>query len=339
MARSWLVVAVGGVLGLAAGPAYANGGDGIASVTWGDSEFTPTTTSSGTPLRWEGGCVFIRPPTAGAADIPGQLDGALATAVAAWNDATATCGYLQLRTEPADAGEVGFDYVNRIVVREDRWCAPGPPERCHDSGATALTTLFFVDHPGDPRDGVILDADIEVNAVDYALAICDGQPGGCVTTGTGAVYDLANVLTHELGHVMGLDHTCWAGVGTGPLDGDGNPVPPCNPADALPPEVKDATMYNFADPEEIKKRTPEADDITGACTVYPRASDPGTCAPVMPPPGPDADPGPDPGSDAGGCCSGTSRPPAIPVAGVVGFALLARRRRYSPRRWNRSSST
>src|SRR4029079_18214158 len=124
-----------------------------------------------------------------------------------------------------------------------------------------------------------------------------------------------------------LDHTCWTGSPPQPIDGDGNPVPACNPASALPPEVTEATMYNFAQPEEITKRTPEADDITGACTRYPVASDPGTCAPVMPPSGPDAAPRPDPGRDAGGCCSGNSRPPALPIAfAVVGLALVLRRR-------------
>lgn len=269
--------------------------------------------------------MFMRPPAGGAADVPGAFDAALASAMAAWNDTTSACGYLELRAEPPDTGEVGFDYINRIVVREDTWCAPGPPERCHDSGSIGLTTLFFVDDPGNPRDGVILDADIELNAVDYALATCDGLPGGCVTGGDGVRADLANTLTHELGHVIGLDHTCWAGdPSEAPLDGDGNPVPACQPVILLPPAVTEATMYNFADPEEIKKRTPEPDDVDGVCARYPIASDPGVCAPVPSPTGPDADPGSDPGSDAGGCCSGSPMPPAGPLL-VILIALLRSR--------------
>jgi hypothetical protein len=304
--------------------------DHVRRVEWthASAEFTPTRTSSGTPLRWAGSCVFIRPHVAGATDVT-DFAAAVEQATTAWRTATSACGYLRFELEPPEAGEVGLDFVNRIVVREQEWCAPGPPKRCHDPSAIGLTTLFFVDKPGDPMDGVILDADIELNAVDFALATCNGSPGGCVTTGSGPPSDIANVLAHELGHVLGLDHTCNAGPpDQAPLDGDGQPVPPCNPVADLPPEVTAATMYNFSAPEEIDKRTPETDDIDGFCRSYPIASDPASCAPVTPPAGFDGAPDGPPaaGGDGGGCCQGAPAD-ATPWLVALLFVLSARRRR------------
>lgn len=301
---------------------------GIAWARWADgADFTPTTTASGTPLRWAGGCVFLRPHVAGTLDVPGALETALATATAAWEAPTRSCSYLDFQIEPAEAGEVGRDNVNRIIVREDKWCRPGTPEKCYDAGAVAITTVFYVDDPGDPRDGTIIDADIELNAVHFALATCDGQPGGCTSGGDGPRQDLANILTHELGHLIGLDHTCWAGFGTQPRDGNNVPIPPCQPSNELPASVVEATMFNFANPEEIIKRTPEADDVDGFCTRYPLASDPGTCEPVPAPI--DAEVTVSTGG-GGGCCSSSSAvPPLWLVFGVAVIQATLRRIRRS----------
>lgn len=327
-----LLCTVALVLSARAASAEVGPGD-LRRVEWtheASAPFTPTRTSSGTPLRWAGSCVFLRPHVTGPADVPADdFAAALAGATSSWESATSACSYLHFQLEPPEAGEVGLDYVNRIIVREDRWCRPGPPEHCYDAGATAITTVFFVDKPGDPADGTILDADIELNAVDYALATCSDPPGGCTTTGTGVVEDLANTLTHELGHVVGLDHTCWSGAPQdAPLDGDGVPVPSCTPPSSLPASVTEATMYPFEDPEETKKRTPEADDVDGFCRTYPSASDPGVCAPVTPPVAGDGngdgDAGLPPTEAPGGCCRTSGGDGGFVLVLLV--AVIARRR-------------
>src|SRR5690349_14686577 len=68
-------VVLGGGARVAAGAPAGAPGDGIGHVEWDSvAEFTPTRTPSGTPLRWAGSCVFLRPHAAGAADIANLTD-------------------------------------------------------------------------------------------------------------------------------------------------------------------------------------------------------------------------------------------------------------------------
>jgi MYXO-CTERM domain-containing protein len=303
--------------------------DGIGMVQWPAEAvphpFAPTRTRDGTTLRWAGSCVFVRPDATGTTHIPDDREHAiLAGVLAHWQDATRACGYLRFELEPPEPGEVGFDQVNRIVYREDRWCRPSDPAICYPESAVGLTTLFFVDAPDRADHGTILDADIELNAVDFALAMCDGEPAGCTSNGTGDRYDLASVLTHEIGHLLGLSHACWSGDEPRGLDGAGQPLPPCLPAETLPPELGEATMYPTIVPEATSAASVESDDIAGFCHLYPVAADPGRCAPIEPP-GDDEPPPVDAGGC--GCASGGGGGGAAGAAALILVALLARRMR------------
>jgi MYXO-CTERM domain-containing protein len=44
--------------------------------------------------------------------------------------------------------------------------------------------------------------------------------------------------------------------------------------------MREATMFAFQEDGETKKDTLEADDIAGACSAYPAANDPKSCARV-----------------------------------------------------------
>jgi MYXO-CTERM domain-containing protein len=274
--------------------------------------------SRGKPLYWNRSCVYITPNSKGTAQIAGagELD-ALRQATENWNTATASCSYMRLMYETPEAGlDVGYDGKNTIVFREDKWCTPahgGEPEDCHDPNITALTTVFHVDSAGASNEGEILDADIEVNSVDFSMAI--GCETSCVTLGSALdVEDLDNTITHELGHVMGLAHTCWPGNAVdAPLDNTGTKVPQCFPLSGVPASIRDTTMFPFEDPREIKKRTPEADDVAGICGVYPKAMDPMMCTPADPP--------------SSGCSVGGST--AGPGAWLALLGLTAIRRRRS----------
>lgn len=266
-------------------------------------------TKAGNYLYWESGCVFITVDADGTKEIPGDREFEIVDqTIQAWNSAISSCSYMQIINAGRKKMEVGRDHVNLIKFRDVAWCPPALADDaspCHPGDAAGITTATFVDDPSSSRDGAIVDADIELNGENFALAD-DGE-----TLGTeSCLSELRNTLTHELGHLLGLEHTCRTPTDPPRVDGDGNSVPSCSNATT---EQQNATMYNFQECGETKKETLEPDDIAGACAIYPLAEDPGTCEPV---------------GDGGGCCS-SGNGPAGPLA-LVGLVLLTsvwRRRR------------
>lgn len=124
-----------------------------------------------------------------------------------------------------------------IVFRNDVWPHAGD----------AFNTLGLTRMKFDKDTGEIFDADMELNAADHTL-IVDGTPGP-------NEFLLDNVMTHEVGHFLGLAHS---------------------------PDPK-AIMYALYHGESSDL---SADDVTGICTIYPptgqRATvdgpvDPGAC--------------------------------------------------------------
>lgn len=276
--------------------------DGVKVHAWPPGYVRTGPTKAGNYLYWESGCVFITVDAAGTKYVPGDREhAAVDAAIEEWNTAIEGCSYMRLINEGRKNVEVGRDMVNVIKFRDDSWCRPATkddPQRCHPESAAGLTTVVYVDDATSPRDGAIVDADIELNGVNFALAV-DGQ-----TTSTECIAEVQNTLTHELGHLLGFEHTC-RGFGDPPrLDDQGNAVPSCSSASE---ELQEATMFNFQECGERKKETLEAYDIAGACGVYPLASDPGTCERV---------------GEGGGCCSAGGEPTG-PVL-LAGFLLVTR---------------
>jgi MYXO-CTERM domain-containing protein len=181
-------------------------------------------------------------------------------------------------TRPAFCCRAGFQRdganANCIMWREDEWPAEYPP------AGIALTTLTY-----SVADGAILDADIELNAVDFSYG----------TTCAAGETDIQNTVTHEAGHMLGLDHSAVPG----------------------------ATMRPRSYPGDCELRDLSADDVEGVLAIYPAAADPATCR------GPsgglnlDCSPPPD---DCGCRATGAGRPSAVAVLLFV-LALLLRRRR------------
>jgi hypothetical protein len=114
----------------------------------------------------------------------------------------------------------GQPNANIFMFRDDTWMATIP------GSALALTTVSY-----DSNTGRIYDADVEVNGT-----------GGNITNGRptdGA--DLPSIITHELGHFLGLDHS---------------PKPT-------------ATMFITYKSGIGNLRVLDPDDIAGVCTIYP----------------------------------------------------------------------
>jgi hypothetical protein len=229
------------------------------------SAYVRTRTTSNTPIAWFQGCLQLHvdtsaPNPAFAEDrMREDLDGALST----WNRADQACTELRLTREGDDAdANVVYDGKSMVLWRLPGFCdhrENAEDEACLSPDATATTTVFFHDDPGADDDGEILEADIEINAVHFTF-----DDRGSVNA-----IDLPSVFAHELGHAVGLDHTCTVNQGaTPPVDDRGRPVPFCFPVSVLPDSVTSATMYNFIVPGEIDKRAPGPDEKRAACSIY-----------------------------------------------------------------------
>ena len=268
---------------------------------------------SGKPLYWAKSCVQVSWAQEGTRAIAGDGERAvIEQALAAWNGGVGSCSYLNLVGMGPVEHEVGEDQINLVKFRDDTWCRPavdGNEARCHSPNAAGITTVIYVDAPDDPRDGEIVDADIELNGVDFAIAT-----GGQTLSQASCQADLANTLVHELGHLLGLDHSCRKGGDPPRVDATGAPVPFC--IDTTDPTILEATMYPEQQCGETKKASLSPDDTGAICAIYPSSDDPGECGP------------PDPLS--GGCCDagGAGGPSAL--LGLVTLGVLLSRRR-SPR--------
>jgi hypothetical protein len=121
--------------------------------------------------------------------------------------------------------------ANIIMFRDNDWDASG----LSDSGSTlALTTLTF-----NLATGEIYDADIEING-EKPISAEDAIPSD--------TYDLQSILTHEIGHFLGLAHSAV----------------PCTDVDC-------PTMNALYTRGSADFRSLEADDVEGICAVYPPA--------------------------------------------------------------------
>lgn len=247
----------------------------------GPLDYVRATTDGGTPLYWVSSCVYLVYDSDGTSHVADEQEFAVMDEVLAhWRDAVQGCSYIDFVVEERSSTEVGFDGVNVVKFREDTWCRPsedGEGLDCHPNDAAGITTLFFVNNPEDDRYGEIIDADIELNGAERFAISVDGISAGpqerCLS-------DLANTFTHEVGHLLGLDHTCRFPSEPPPYrrDHTGDEVPLCS--STLPGEILDTTMYPSQVCGETKKSTVEPDDIDAICAIYAQAEDPGRCAPV-----------------------------------------------------------
>lgn len=193
----------------------------------------------GLPLAWESQCLYYGVQKDGsdrrmisADDLAPLVD----TAFQTWNDAACDSG-----TPPFVAQSIGTvdcampefncdsgDHnANTVMFRDDSWP--------YDDAALAITTVTT-----DVRNGEILDADMELNAVNFGF-----------TTGDAFVNnDLLSVLTHEVGHFLGLSHT----------------------------PVRGATMFAGYNSRDSSIRELSQDDIDGICDIYPPSNRSLTCA-------------------------------------------------------------
>jgi len=271
----------------------------------------------GKPFKWPQSCV---PMTVFPNDLVGMMTldeimTAVSASAATWSKSSDPCTYLDLTvTSSSDPTPRAInDGRNNIIFRTTSWCRLTDNGECdprmpYDPAALALTTIS-----AGVSSGIIRDTDLEVNvAGGYRWADLVIHPE---LLGAGqSTYDLQNAVTHEMGHVIGLDHTCY--LDPPPLiDNKGQPTPDC--ADA-PPDVLATTMRSTTKPGVTDMRDLAPDDQLGVCEIYPASQDPMIC-------------GTEP-DDGCSCATGGRTAPAASFVMVAAAFLVALRARGSGRR-------
>lgn len=124
------------------------------------------------------------------------------------------------------------DGLNIVVFQDEDWP--------YGDSALAITTVSAT------PDGEITSADMELNSANQLFGFVDDP--------SSTLWDVQNTITHEAGHIVGLDH------------------------DAVP----DSTMEFEAARGETKKRDLSRDDIEGLCTIHPSGEELDEPDPVPP---------------------------------------------------------
>ena len=156
------------------------------------------------------------PPSAiTAIDAQTELD----VAARAWGLPSCSAARFSVGDAFAMSGDGASDGTNEVIVHATDWPAALEP------GAVAHTVIYLA-------GTTIVEADVHLNAKDFTFVVGD-VPGSV---------DLRSVLTHELGHVMGIGHSA---------------DPRATMAAGMPPGIAGRSL--------------EDDDLAAICALYPLA--------------------------------------------------------------------
>jgi MYXO-CTERM domain-containing protein len=275
----------------------------------------------GIPKYWQTSCVPIAIYLNTFSDMTrDEVAKSVAAAAHAWSPTEVTCAdgvshpFIEIvpamMPETSAPPKPAYDGHNTLLFYTALRPYPPPEVSGISFGVVALTSTWA------RADGHIVDADVRVNAVDNKFVNIDT---GFVPPNGDGVMDLQNALTHELGHLLGLGHSCWAPFSDleQPIDDQGVGVPYC---DAAPADVRQTVMFALIDGNlETTKRHLSPDDIRAVCEIYPEEQDPHGCTLDMP-------------DDGCGCNAGDGAAPVgAALAVLAGLGLAAARSRRARR--------
>ena len=186
--------------------------------------------NKGVPLFWNNLCVGYSVQKDASTQISlADATSAVSRAFGSWEsvECPAHISIKATNLGPVECHEVRYNSSgpNQNVIMFDDTSWP----HSDSSNTLALTTVTF-----NSATGEIYDADIEINTFQQHLSTGDISKSG---------YDFDSIITHEVGHFLGLAHS---------------------------PDTT-ATMFAHYTPGTISMRTLAPDDIAGICNVYPPA--------------------------------------------------------------------
>ena len=164
---------------------------------------------------------------AGSDDVSDGSDlAALRLAIGAWNADSGSAARLVEDSSPTQMARTDWesDPLHLLLFDEDNSSGYFPS----GSSTVALTPIWF------SGGGAITDADVLFNGKGYRFT----------TKGELGSFDVADVATHELGHLLGLDHSGHVG----------------------------ASLYPYVSPHLVLHRSPAEDDFAGLRHAYPDGS-------------------------------------------------------------------
>ncbi|HVS11847.1 MAG TPA: IPT/TIG domain-containing protein [Planctomycetota bacterium] len=182
--------------------------------------------SNAKPLYWTNpDSIGIVIQKAGSDDVPdGSHFTALRNAIAAWGADPGTRARLVEDTSPSQQARTDWSSndIHLILFDEQNGSGYFPS----GSATVAITPVWY-----STSSGAILDADVLFNGKGFQFT----------TSGAAGSFDIQDVGTHELGHLLGLDHSGWAG----------------------------ASMYPYVSTGVLLQRSLSLDDVRGLREAYP----------------------------------------------------------------------
>jgi MYXO-CTERM domain-containing protein len=198
----------------------------------------------GEPLEWPEACLSYAIDVNGSDSMPfNEVEQAIDASFRTWQNANCGGDTPNLIFQPLNSstcrraefrGNGQGGNVNTIAFR-DPW-----EDQCGDDFARNAFAVTIVWH--DTQTGRIFDADMMINDSLGPYAQCD-PVSGCLrgTAGAPGPADLQAIVTHEVGHFIGIGHS----------------------------DIADATMFPSSLRTDVSKRSLAQDDLEAVCTIYP----------------------------------------------------------------------